>query len=147
MKAKRILSLLLTLILVFSLFPAPAVAAGEGAGEQAAQQADPPSLEEPTKTAEQPTPEEPAKTENPNPVKADRAFTKQPTGGSIAPNGNYKFTWKTNFTPVKIEICKMQTDDWFPLAFKSLSGTATSYTISYDVAAGYGSATKYSVRA
>ncbi|MBR6376562.1 MAG: leucine-rich repeat domain-containing protein [Oscillospiraceae bacterium] len=134
---KRCLSLLLAMVMVFSLFPAPIVGAAEKAPEQAATapQSEPAKLQE-AAANEEPTPEEPEQVSNPNPIKADRAFTLQPDSGSIAPGGYCKFTWATNFTPTKIKIVSEYHNYY---GYKSdrdilaeLPGTRTSHTLSYD---------------
>ena len=107
MKAtKRCLSLLLALVLVLSLLPAPAAQA------------------------------------------VDYAFTKQPTGGNIAPGGYCKITWKTNFTPKKIDVVAFtSSSDWIGEVVDTLSGTQTSYSMQYEKAASYSSSTEFHIRA
>ena len=69
---------------------------------------------------------------NPTP----RAFTTQPTGGDVVPNGWLTTTWKTNFAPVMVTIvrkeCMPQGFDTYDTLVDTLSGNARSYTLTYD---------------
>lgn len=118
-RMKRILSLLLALAMVLSLFPGFALSAA-------------------AETAPAAEPEQ-----DPGPFK----FTVDPKPGSIAPDGTYKFTWGTNFSPKKIEITGQGFLDLTPRYLATLSGPATSYAMFYNTAAVCGSYANCQVRA
>ncbi len=65
-----------------------------------------------------------------------REFTLQPTGGTVYPDDSLTFTWTTNFSPVKIEIVEetynILTSNPVYIVLRTLSGSATSCTMSYD---------------
>ena len=67
-----------------------------------------------------------------------RAFTVQPTGGTVAPRGALTFTWETNFDRVKVEIVRDDVTHYFGgvdheyIVLATLVGSKTSHTMSYD---------------
>ena len=146
MKKKRILSLLLSMLLVFSLLPVTGTGAA-GAPEPTATRAEAARPGEAAGAEAQPSPAEPEAVGQPKPIQAGWEFTKQPVGGNIAPGGYYKFSWATNFTPLRIELFRCKAGEYYYSSFKSLSGTATAWDIPYDTAAAYGPGTDYQIRA
>ncbi|MBQ6273367.1 MAG: leucine-rich repeat protein, partial [Oscillospiraceae bacterium] len=82
-----------------------------------------------------------------------RAFTVQPTGGTVAPRGSLTFTWATNFNPVKVEIVRDDVTHYFGgvdheyTVLATLAGSKTSHTMSYDELSILGSEDTILVRA
>ena len=62
------------------------------------------------------------------------AFTTQPTGGNVEPDGTYTVRWATNFTPKKIWVGYLVSSYGSSTFYyvKELSGSATSYAIPYN---------------
>ncbi len=66
--------------------------------------------------------------------KSGEAFTTQPKGGNLEPDGTYTIRWATNFTPTKIRVGYLvtsYTSNTFHYV-KELSGSAASYPIPYN---------------
>ena len=98
---KRLLSLLLALIFCVSLFPAAlAEAPAETADGRAAEGGGPYGGD----AGEIAPAEGPDALSLPSEIQSGVAFTTQPVGGSIYPDGTLTISWKTNFTPTKVEI-------------------------------------------
>ena len=63
-------------------------------------------------------------------------FTIQPQNGSVDPEGSYHVSWRTNFTPTKVEIIQYTGYGGYKVLDTLTSGLSTSmgYDITYEVA-------------
>ncbi|MBQ6551148.1 MAG: leucine-rich repeat protein [Lachnospiraceae bacterium] len=106
---RKLLSLLLALCLLLSHAPLTAFAEEGGEAEQTMTvPAEEPGTEEaPAETDAEAAPREEKGTEavpETDGTKADECFTRQPSGGTVAPGGSVKISWETSFVPVKVEV-------------------------------------------
>ena len=158
---KRILALLLSLVMVLSVFPTGVLAAGE---PNAATDADAVSSAQPA-AAEAPVPDDPVDAEEAAPDAPDAAqipedaqtdaaasdrsvpadpdqsrdapaFTVQPQDGNIYPDSGCDITWATNFTPIKVKIMLYFIEPNYGGGHlvSERPGNETSYHLSYDTA-------------
>ena len=113
---KRALSLLMALLLILTVLPAEALAAG-------------------ARTPENP---EPAAAPTVNDTQGNYNFTTQPQGGNVVPDGSYTLSWATDFTPLKVQIGYLKTSSVSNTfcSVKELYGSETSYALPYDSVVG-----------